>query len=33
MKTLAINGSPRPGGNTEVMLKKEEILDGGQHTQ
>lgn len=22
MKALAINGSPRPGGNTEIMLKK-----------
>lgn len=25
MKALAINGSPRPGGNTEIMLKK--VLD------
>ncbi len=22
MKAIAINGSPRPGGNTEIMLKK-----------
>ena len=22
MKALAINGSPRPGGNTEILLKK-----------
>ncbi len=22
MKAIAINGSPRPGGNTEILLKK-----------
>jgi multimeric flavodoxin WrbA len=22
MKVIAINGSPRPGGNTEILLKK-----------
>lgn len=35
MKVLAINGSPRPGGNTEIMLKKvlETIEAAGWQTE
>lgn len=25
MKAIAINGSPRPGGNTEILLKKVQL--------
>lgn len=35
MKALAINGSPRPRGNTEIMLKKvlEPLQDEGWDTE
>jgi multimeric flavodoxin WrbA len=35
MKTIAINGSPRKGGNTEFLLKKvlEPITDAGIATE
>lgn len=35
MKAVAINGSPRPGGNTEVMLKKvlEPLEEAGWETE
>jgi multimeric flavodoxin WrbA len=35
MKALAINGSPRPGGNTEIMLKKvlESLESAGWSTE
>jgi multimeric flavodoxin WrbA len=35
MKAIAINGSPRPGGNTEIMLKKvlEPLEDAGWSTE
>ena len=35
MKAVAINGSPRPGGNTEIMLKKvlEPLVEAGWETE
>jgi len=35
MKAIAINGSPRPGGNTEIMLKKvlEPLVAAGWSTE
>ena len=35
MKAVAINGSPRPGGNTEILLKKalEPIQEAGWETE
>ena len=35
MRVLAINGSPRPGGNTEILLKKvlEPLVAAGWETE
>jgi NAD(P)H-dependent FMN reductase len=35
MKAIAINGSPRKGGNTETLLRKvlEQLTKAGWHTE
>jgi multimeric flavodoxin WrbA len=35
IKAIAINGSPRKGGNTETLLRKllEPLSDAGWHTE